>query len=60
MVSDPSGGLPLGPVLESSHSGAVVTGKSHDLLKNGHFNEVPIIIGHTSLEAHSSDGLSSK
>lgn len=44
-------GLPLGPVVEPDHFGSVITGKSYDLLKNGIFNEVPIMIGHTSLEA---------
>lgn len=60
MISDPSGGLPMGPVTEPEHSGAVITGKSYELLHNGHFNQVPMIIGHTSLEAVSPDGLSSK
>lgn len=60
MISNPTGGLPLGPVTELVDSGAVITGRSYDLLQNGHFNQVPLIIGHTSLEAFSNNGLSSK
>lgn len=60
MITNPLEGLPLGPVIEPAHAEAVITGKSHDLLKNGQFNRVPIMIGHTSLEAHSNDGLSCK
>lgn len=59
-LNNPTGGLPLGPVVEPESSGAIITGKSYDLLKNGDFNKVPILIGHTSLEAHSNEGLSSK
>lgn len=53
-------GLPLGPVIEHKHANAVITGKSYDLLKSGHFNNVPIFMGHTSLEAHSNNGLTRK
>lgn len=53
-------GLPLGPVTEPMGLGAVITEKSHDLLKKGQFNNVPIMIGHTSLEAQSSNLLSRK
>lgn len=52
--------MPLGPVIEPESSDAVITGKSYDLQKNGDFNKVPILMGHTSLEAHTDEGLSSK
>lgn len=58
MISSPLTGLPLGPVIEPSSNNAVITAKSQDLLKKGQFNAVPIIAGHTSVEAHSNDGLS--
>lgn len=60
LLKDPFGGLPLGPVAETESLDAVITGKSHDLLKSGQFNQVPIIMGHTSLEARTGNALSSK
>ncbi|KAG5869049.1 hypothetical protein JTB14_031680 [Gonioctena quinquepunctata] len=48
---NPLSGLPFGPVKEPDHTGAAVTGNSHEKLKNGQFHHVPIIIGHTSKEA---------
>lgn len=59
LLSNPTGGLPLGPVVEPDHAGALVTGNSHEMLKNGNFNTVPIFIGDTSLEARTADGVSS-
>lgn len=44
-------GLLFAPVIEPEHDGAVLTGRSHELLENGDFHQVPIIIGYTSLEA---------
>ncbi|KAG5877265.1 hypothetical protein JTB14_009761 [Gonioctena quinquepunctata] len=51
MNGNPLGGLPIGPVVEPDHAGAIVTGNSHEKLKNGQFHHVPIMIGHTSKEA---------
>lgn len=59
-MQDPLGGMPIGPVIEPENDGAVITGKSYDLLNSGRFNAVPIMIGHTSLEGATSEGLSSK
>lgn len=59
-MSEPLHGLPLGPVIERNNSNAVITGKSHDFLQTGQFNNVPIFIGHTSLEANSNDALIGK
>ncbi|KAL1498381.1 hypothetical protein ABEB36_009188 [Hypothenemus hampei] len=50
-------GLPLGPVIEPEHDEAIITGKSHDLLQNGNFNKVPVIVGLNSNEAKSFLGL---
>ncbi|CAH0547347.1 unnamed protein product [Brassicogethes aeneus] len=44
-------GLPIGPVMEPDHKGAVFSNKSYELLSKGIFNRVPLIIGHTSQEA---------
>nr|XP_023018925.1 venom carboxylesterase-6-like [Leptinotarsa decemlineata] len=48
---NPLGGLPLGPVIEPEHQGAIITGNSYEKLKKGQFHHIPIIIGHTSREA---------
>ncbi|KAG5877269.1 hypothetical protein JTB14_009765 [Gonioctena quinquepunctata] len=48
--TNPSSGLVYAPVTEPDHDGAVVTGKSHEKLKNGQFHQIPIIVGYTSLE----------
>ncbi|KAJ8920365.1 hypothetical protein NQ315_005229 [Exocentrus adspersus] len=48
-------GLVVAPVIEPEHEGAVLTGKSHQLLSDGQFHKVPIIIGYTSLEARLSE-----
>ncbi|CAH0546942.1 unnamed protein product [Brassicogethes aeneus] len=48
---DVRNGLPIGPVVEPDHEGAVFTGKSHEMLSQGVFNRVPLIIGHNSQEA---------
>lgn len=47
--------MPIGPVIERPHDGAIYTGNYHDLLESGHFADVPILIGHTSLEAGPND-----
>lgn len=47
-------------MIEPKHAEAIVNGKSLNILKSGNFNKVPIMIGHTSLEARSGDSLSSK
>lgn len=54
-MTNPLHGLPIGPVIEPPHDGAIYTGNYHDLLENGDFADVPIIIGHTSLEAGPND-----
>lgn len=55
LVTNPLHGLPIGPVIEPPHDGAIYIGNYHDLLVNGHFADVPIIMGHTSLEAGPND-----
>ncbi|XP_060526499.1 venom carboxylesterase-6-like [Cylas formicarius] len=44
-------GIPFAPVSEPYHQDAVFSGRSHELLKRGAFNRVPVIIGYTSNEA---------
>lgn len=44
-------GLIFAPVIEPEHEGALFTGRSHQMLEEGQFHDVPIIIGYTSLEA---------
>lgn len=58
-MGNPTGGLPLGPVVEEDQIGAIVTGYSRKKLIEGKFNTVPIFIGDTSLEARTLDGVSS-
>ncbi|KAF7266119.1 hypothetical protein GWI33_020491 [Rhynchophorus ferrugineus] len=50
-------GLPMGPVKEPDHEGAVFSSRSHEDLKNGAFQRVPVIIGLNSNEAKSFLGL---
>lgn len=50
-------GLPIGPVIEPEHKDAIFTGKSHELLRTGNFNRVPVIVGLNSNEAKSFLGL---
>lgn len=49
--------MPMGPVMEPEHEGAIITEKSHKLLQSGQFNKVPVIIGLNSNEAKSFLGL---
>ncbi|KAJ8955015.1 hypothetical protein NQ318_000447 [Aromia moschata] len=51
LSNNPRDGLVFTPVIEPDHDGAIVTKKSHQLLSDGEFNAVPVIIGYTSLEA---------
>lgn len=51
LVANPFHGLPIGPVIEPPHEEAVYTGNYHKLLEEGDFADIPIIMGHTSLEA---------
>lgn len=51
LMANPLHGLPIGPVIEPPHADAIYTGNYHNLLENGEFADIPIIIGHTSLEA---------
>ncbi|XP_072386373.1 juvenile hormone esterase-like [Diabrotica undecimpunctata] len=55
MASNPVQGLVFTPVKEPNHSGAVITGNSHQLLKEGKFHHVPILAGYTSLEGYFDD-----
>ncbi|CAG9761134.1 unnamed protein product [Ceutorhynchus assimilis] len=50
-------GMPLGPAVEPEHEGAVITGKSHELLRTGQFNKIPVMLGLNSNEAKSFLGL---
>ncbi|XP_049825184.1 venom carboxylesterase-6-like isoform X25 [Aethina tumida] len=50
-VRNPLNGLPYGPVMEPDHEGAVFSSKSYELLQNGNFHKVPMIIGYNSEEA---------
>nr|WCJ12952.1 carboxylesterase [Dendroctonus armandi] len=50
-------GLPMGPVVEPDHEEAVITEKSHELLRTGQFNKVPVIVRINSNEAKSFLGL---
>nr|CAI5868612.1 unnamed protein product [Callosobruchus analis] len=50
LADPPLRGLPLGPVMEHNHSGAIIVNRSYELLEKGKFHRVPILIGHTSLE----------
>lgn len=47
---NPLNGLVFAPVLEPNHPGAVITNKSHELLRRGIYNKVPQLIGFNSLE----------
>lgn len=40
----------VGPVSEPDHPDAFFSGKSHQLLSQGEFNKVPVLIGFNSLE----------
>ncbi|CAG9815954.1 unnamed protein product [Phaedon cochleariae] len=51
LLSNPLSGLAYGPVIEPDLPGAIITGKSHDMLEKGKFHDIPLIVGHTSLEA---------
>ncbi|XP_019879234.2 juvenile hormone esterase-like [Aethina tumida] len=55
---NPLNGLPYGPVMEPDHEGAFFSSKSHELLKNGGFLKVPMIIGYNSEEAVSASTIS--
>lgn len=50
-MTSPLHGLPIGPVIEARHPDAIYSGDYHSQLENGAFADVPLIIGHTSLEA---------
>lgn len=49
-MDNPRDGLIFGPTIEPELPGAVVTKKSHEMLKNGEFNKVPCIVGFNSAE----------
>lgn len=44
-------GLLFAPVIEPEHEGAILTRRSHQLLEEGHFHDVPIVMGYNSMEA---------
>ncbi|XP_050302252.1 esterase FE4-like [Anthonomus grandis grandis] len=50
-------GIPMGPVVEPEHEGAFFTQKSHEMLRTGQFNKVPVLMGLNSNEAKSFLGL---
>lgn len=50
-MSSPLHGLPIAPVMEPPHSDAIYTGSYHTLIEEGKFEDVPIMMGYTSLEA---------
>ncbi|XP_049825157.1 juvenile hormone esterase [Aethina tumida] len=54
---NPLSGLPYGPVMEPDHEGAFFSSKSHELLQNGGFHKVPMIIGYNSEEAVSASAI---
>lgn len=51
LVSNPFHGLPFAPVIEPEHDDAIYSGNYHDLLQKGQIADVPILMGHNSLEA---------
>lgn len=53
-------GLPFGVVKEPDHPEAVFSSKSWELVKNGEFQKVPLIVGFNSDETASFDQLISK
>ncbi|KAJ8955021.1 hypothetical protein NQ318_000453 [Aromia moschata] len=53
--SNPRDGVIVGPVIEPEHEGAVFSGRSYQELLKGNFHRVPLIVGHTSLEAYLND-----
>ncbi|XP_023015276.2 carboxylesterase 1D [Leptinotarsa decemlineata] len=50
LLTNPFGGLMFAPCEEPNHEGALFNGKSHENLRTGNFNRVPVIIGFTSQE----------
>ncbi|KAJ8963269.1 hypothetical protein NQ318_018736 [Aromia moschata] len=50
VLSNPRDGLIFAPSIEPEHAEAVVTKKSHEMLKFGDFNRVPCIVGFNSEE----------
>ncbi|KAK9874756.1 hypothetical protein WA026_005566 [Henosepilachna vigintioctopunctata] len=52
VLSNPMNGFPLGPNLEENTNG-ILNGKSHDKLRSGKFNRVPILTGYNSAETNS-------
>ncbi|XP_056641583.1 uncharacterized protein LOC130448317 [Diorhabda sublineata] len=55
VLSNPLQGLVFTPVIEPDHPNAVITGQSHQLLKEGKFHNVPILTGYNSLEGYVDD-----
>ncbi|XP_045467881.1 venom carboxylesterase-6-like [Harmonia axyridis] len=49
--SNPRDGFIFAPVIEPKHEGAFFTEKSYELLREGKFSQVPVIVGYNSLEA---------
>lgn len=50
LEDNPRNGLIFTPVVEPKHDGAFFSEKSHELLRNGNFARVPLIVGYNSLE----------
>ncbi|KAG5887779.1 hypothetical protein JTB14_035126 [Gonioctena quinquepunctata] len=51
LITSAMRGSVFAPCKEPAHDGAVVLEPSHEILRNGNFNRVPIIIGFNSQEA---------
>jgi len=52
IISNPLQGLVFAPVVEPQHPNAVITEKSYQLLAEGKFHQVPILMGYNSLEGY--------
>jgi carboxylesterase type B len=52
ITSNPLQGLVYTPVIEPEHPDAVLSAKSHQMLKEGKFHHVPIMTGFNSLEGY--------
>lgn len=53
IYTNPVNGFYLGPVIEPLHDGAVITKKTHEELRRGKFNHVPVLLGFNTGEANS-------
>ncbi|XP_076268000.1 esterase FE4-like [Rhynchophorus ferrugineus] len=51
ILHNPLDGLTFAPTIEVPHPGAVFTNHSHETLRNGDINRIPVIVGFNSQEA---------